>query len=255
MKVTPLRSQTARSRSRSESGSGMPSRSRRSRASASGSPGTSTGSAGSTAGVACSRVGGLLGLHPDRRERGARERAAEDVHHEREPVALVARHLRRSAKRCLASAFLSTVDDLQRLPWLRYGLTTLVEHPSRRQALAVQLVDLDLVVGDAGGRHVQQERPVAARGRGEGDRVGAEHRNRRARRHHRDGARRARHHADEAFLRSERRVVAGGAEVVRVEHAHDRDAHRLGFLDRELHAHHRCGMPEARVRIDQRRNT
>src|SRR5262245_28082276 len=79
------------------------------------------------------RVGGLLRLHADRRERGARERAAQDMHHEGEAVALVARHVRRAAERSLASAFFSTVNNIQGLTWIRYSLAALVQHPSCRQ--------------------------------------------------------------------------------------------------------------------------
>src|SRR4051812_5781543 len=158
----------------------MPSLRRRSRDSRSGSPGTSTGNAGSTAGVACKtsitasrssskapsgrnafgsiamkkwpsrsgspgfwvlfligekeapdsapprmctirpkplgvdgqeegpepiRLARFLGLVSYRRERGARQRAAQDVHHQAQAVAFVARHFRRSADRSLAAAF------------------------------------------------------------------------------------------------------------------------------------------------------
>ena len=128
----------------------------------------------------------------------------------------------------------------------------LVRHPALRHRPAEQVEDLDLVRGDRAGRHVQYERRIAPRGRGERDRVGGQARERTTGRYDAHHLRRRRDQADQPGLGRHRGVVAGRAEVVGVAHRHHPDTGRAGHPDRQLHRGDGGRMTESPLRVDQR---
>ena len=197
------------------------------------------------------RIAASLRALADRRERAARERRREDLHHDAEAVALVARHLGRAAE-CGDAACVAHGDEIHRPRRIGHGRAVFVEHPAGRQRAALELEHLHFVLRHRARRHVEQEGGVATRRRGEGDGVGAEHGNGAARRQHGIAARRARDHAEQPAPRRHRGVVAGGAEVGRVADADDADAARRRLGDRQLHPEHGGDVAESGVAVDER---
>ena len=134
------------------------------------------------------------------------------------------------------------------------GSPLAVQHPTRRQRLTLQVVNLDLVGCDGGGCHVQHERPVTLGRRRERQRVGPQHRYRGPGWHHADRPGGARDQSDQAVRRRHGRVGSGSAEMVRVEDGDRSQAADAGLADRQLHPHRRGRMAQPGICINQRRH-
>ena len=190
----------------------------------------------------------LLRVHRVGDQRRSRQARAEDIDHHRQPVALVARILRRAAERGQEAALLA------RLQRIGARQPLLVQDPARRALQPLIGLVADAAGGDRRRRHVEQERlPVGGR-RGERPGIGAElgflAEGRRDLDRRGAGAR----HADQPLLRRHQRVVAGRAEMRRVAHRGDRHAGRLGLVDRYPHREMRRHVAEPAIAIDQRRD-
>ncbi|KAG0928457.1 hypothetical protein G6F31_017717 [Rhizopus arrhizus] len=164
----------------------------------------------------------------------AAERAAQDLRHHRQAVALVAAHGRRAAQRRQA-ALGALEDELHCGVGVGDRPALPVDRPARRQRLVQKVVDLDLVGGDCGGRHVQHEGFVVGRRRAERDGVGAQHGHGATRGHHDDAVGAAGDQADHAALHRDARIHAGRAEVMRIADRHRAHTMRKRLVDRQVH--------------------
>ncbi|MNV56398.1 hypothetical protein D3C71_1486780 [compost metagenome] len=135
---------------------------------------------------------------------------------------------------------------------IKHGLAGRIHHPARRHGLVVQLIDLDLVGRDGGGRHVQHERRIASRRGRERQWIGAQYWHRGARGHQRHATRGGGDQAHQAARAGHAGIQARGAKMMRIAHAHHPHAMRQGLVDRQRHGHRRHGMAKARAPVQQR---
>ena len=173
----------------------------------------------------------ILGSAPGRQHRGQRagQYRRQDLGHEGQAVALVRALLARAAERQLV-IFVAVEDGF----FFRDRVALLVRDPAGQQRRAQANGQPDLVAGDRGGGGVEEHRRLTPRGRGDGDRVGAEQRLGRERGHDaQPGAGEA--DADHVLLGGLHREVADGAEVAGVVHGDHADADGARLLDGQPH--------------------
>ncbi len=186
-----------------------------------------------------------------RGERAAAERTAQDLRHHRQAVALVAAHVGRAAQGCQAA--LGMLEDvLHGGRGIRDRPTLSVHRPSRRQRLVQEVVDLDLVGGHGGCRHVQQKGFVVGGRRAEGDGVGAQHGHGAARGHHDDAIGAAGHQPHHAPLDRDPRIDARRAEMMGIADRYGAHAMLQRFVHGQVHCLGRDRIAQAAHAVDQR---
>src|SRR6266704_1832826 len=192
----------------------------------------------------------LVGVHlqPCRR---AAQHAAQDVDHEGEAVALVPTEVLALASEREEAAAESGGECLQHPRGVRRTASRLINGPTVRDRLPQPVVDLDLAPRHGRRRHVEDERFLLHRRRGQGDRVRPEHGDAAERRH--DEGRGVRHaHADQIVLERQERVVPRDSVVVRVPHRDDADRGVLRLPDRDVHPLLAHDLAEALAAVDER---
>jgi len=108
-----------------------------------------------------------------------------------------------------------------------------VDNPASRDRFVLAQCNFDLPVGYGAGRHVDDDRRFLIGGKGDGDRIGAEHALRAPER--RDQFGRVGHRpADQISFQCLERIIAGEAEMVRVAHADPAGAMLPGFVHRDF---------------------